>query len=76
MRYMLAKMNSLKALGKFVDWRDKVRELDEASLCTILALACTLDIAAGALADQLALPTPSHHGSLHNILLDILRSRP
>ena len=36
-----------------------VRELDEASLCTILALACTLDIAAGALADQLARAGPS-----------------
>jgi len=39
MRYMLAKMNSLKALGKFVDWRDKVRELDESKL----EFSCKLD---------------------------------
>ena len=39
MRYMLAKMHSLKALGKFVDWRDKVRELDDSKL----EMPCRLD---------------------------------
>jgi len=39
MRYMLAKMNSLTALGKFVDWRDKVRELDDSRL----EFPCKLD---------------------------------
>ena len=39
MRYMLVKMHSLKALGKFVDWRDKVRELDDSKL----EMPCRLD---------------------------------
>ena len=35
MRYMLMKMNSLISLGKFVDWRDKVRELDDNGSCKL-----------------------------------------
>ena len=29
MQFMLMKINSLRAVGKFVDWRDKVRELED-----------------------------------------------
>ena len=45
MRYMLAKMNSLKTLGKFVDWRDKVREMDKISQIPLhrFELPCKLD---------------------------------